>query len=123
MNDWLSELQALESELHHPGTRCSRSRLEALLHPDFREVGRSGRPYTRETVIAHLAAQAQPPDVVATGHELVPLGPDAALLTYRSAHRGPDGTLSLPARRSSVWRRTGPGWQLLYHQGTPSDDA
>ena len=121
--DLLAELRALESELHHPGVRSSRARLEALLHPDFREVGRSGRPYTRETVIEHLAAQSAPPDVVASDHELVVLAPDVALLTYRSAHREPDGTLTLAALRSSVWRRDGPGWRLLYHQGTPAAGA
>lgn len=115
----LEELAALEAELHHPGVRCSRERLEALLHPDFHEVGRSGTPYTRETVIRHLL-QADPPDVLAEGYRLQPLAPGVALLTYRSAHRQPGGPPALPALRSSVWVRTGGGWQLLYHQGTPA---
>jgi len=44
MRDLLELLRGLEVELHHPGTRCSRARLDELLHPDFDEVGRSGRP-------------------------------------------------------------------------------
>ena len=46
MDDLLTHLQTLEVELHHPGVRTSRARLEALLHPDFHEVGRSGRQGT-----------------------------------------------------------------------------
>jgi hypothetical protein len=54
------ELRTLEIELHHPGTRCSRGRLERLLHPDFHEVGRSGRRYGRETVIVFLSTETGP---------------------------------------------------------------
>jgi len=117
-------LQALEAELHHPGAPCTRERLEALLHPDFHEVGRSGRPYDRATVIAFLLSPAAAPQrVVAFDYRVFPLGPDAALLTYRSHHVGTDGAILLAARRSSVWRRADGGWQLFYHQGTPDGAA
>lgn len=123
MTDLAGVLEALESELHHPGTRATRERLEALLHPQFTEVGRSGRRYTRETVIAHLLAQAAQPDVMAWNHHAKALGPGVALLTYESAHRHSDGSLSLAALRSSVWLQTQAGWQLVHHQGTPAPQA
>ena len=63
MSHLLQEIQALEVELHHPGVRCSRQRLEELLHPDFHEVGRSGRSYNRETIINFLAAKESQPVV------------------------------------------------------------
>jgi hypothetical protein len=118
-----ADLQALESELHHPGVRVTRERLERLLHPEFSEVGRSGRQYTRETVIAHLAAQASQPEVVAKNYQAKLLSPGVALLSYESAHRSPDGTLGLRALRSSVWLQTNLGWQLVHHQGTPAPEA
>ncbi len=123
MPDLTAELQALESELHHPGTRITRERLERLLHPEFTEVGRSGRPYTRETVITFLAAQVTQPDVAAANYVARLLGPGVALLTYESAQNSADGTVDLAARRSSVWLQTEMGWQLFYHQGTPAPDA
>ncbi len=116
----LREIQQLEAELHHPGARCSRERLERLLHPGFHEVGRSGRQYDRETVIGHLASQPQPPSVVAGDYELHVLAEGCALLTYHSAHRAPDGTTSDQALRSSIWLRDDSGWRLFYHQGTPA---
>jgi hypothetical protein len=123
VSELAAQLEVLESELHHPGVRVTRERLEQLLHPEFTEVGRSGRQYTRETVIAHLAAQSSQPEVVASNYKILLLGPGVALLKYESAHRSPEGTLELRALRSSVWLRTGLGWQLVYHQGTPAPEA
>jgi hypothetical protein len=114
----LEHLQSLEVELHHPGVRCDRQRLEQLLHPDFHEVGRSGAVYDRETVIAHLAAQEEHPVIASDAFALAVLGDGVALLTYRSANVAADATRGRHTWRSSVWLRTPQGWQLRYHQGT-----
>jgi hypothetical protein len=116
----LQELQALEAELHHPGSCCSRERLEQLLHPQFHEVGRSGQAYSRDTVIGYLATVTVQPAVEADQYAVTALSEDCALLTYRSAKCLADGTRSEHALRSSVWLRTAHGWQLYYHQGTPA---
>ena len=123
MQDLLALLQELEVELHHPGTRCSHARLDELLHPDFDEVGRSGRRYDRMTVLSFLASQSEHASVESDDFRLVPLAPDAALLTYRSAHRDSDGRLHLHSHRSSIWMKDPTGWRLRYHQGTPAAQA
>ncbi len=120
MTALLSELAMLEAELHHPGVLCTRERLERLLHPDFHEVGRSGTRYTRQVVIDFLAAREQPPMVIAEDHRVERLSPDIALLHFRSHEVAADGTVFNAALRMSVWRLTGMGWQLSYHQGTPA---
>jgi hypothetical protein len=120
MQDLIRHLRALEVELHHPGTRSSRERLDALLHPDFNEIGRSGRPYDRATVLDFLAAQATHAPIESDAFALVLLAPQVALLTYRSAHRQPDGTRDLHTHRSSIWQEDAAGWRLRYHQGTPA---
>jgi hypothetical protein len=116
----LATLQSLEVELHHPGVRCDAARLEQLLHADFHEVGRSGRPYDRATVLRFLSEQQSPPPVLSGDFAVRELASGAALLTYRSAHRRPDGALELHTYRSSVWVQADDQWQLLYHQGTPA---
>lgn len=115
----LSELRELEVELHRPSARGSRERLEQLLHPDFTEVGRSGRCYARDAIIKRLLAEGERPDVWSGEFNVLSLGQFAALLTYRSAHAGPSGELANRARRASIWSRSTAGWQLVYHQGTP----
>jgi hypothetical protein len=120
MTSLLTELQTLEVELHHPGVRCNRERLETLLHPEFCEVGRSGREYTRETVINHLLVAQSAAPVVSESFTLCQLARGAALLTYRSAHGHAGKILTNHTLRSSVWLQTAVGWQLRYHQGTPA---
>ncbi len=119
-SELLQDLQKLEAELHHPGVRCSREQLERLLHPGFHEVGRSGRQYNRETVIQYLAAAEVQPNVESQDYAVTELAQGCSLLTYRSVHRQPDGALTEPALRSSLWLLTPMGWQLFYHQGTPA---
>lgn len=119
MSELLAQLSRLELELHHPGVRCSRERLAQLLHPDFHEVGRSGRPYTREFVIDHLSTH-EPPMVESCDFVVQELAEGCALLTYRSAHRAGDGSRIDAAWRCSIWQQGAGGWQLRYHQGTPT---
>ena len=118
MSPLLQELQALEVELHHPGVRCSRERLEQLLHPEFHEVGRSGRAYNRETIVNFLASQESQPVIRSEEFSVALLAPGVALLTYRSAHVEQDARLVNHTLRSSVWLKASQGWQLRYHQGT-----
>ena len=118
MSPLLQELQALEVELHHPGVRCSRERLEQLLHPEFHEVGRSGRTYNRETIVNFLASQGSQPVIRSEEFSVALLAPGVALLTYRSAHVEQDVSLVNHTLRSSIWLKASQGWQLRYHQGT-----
>lgn len=118
MTPLLFQLQTLEVELHHPGVRCNPDRLEVLLHREFHEIGRSGRSYSRATIVSYLASQETHAAVVSDGFAVSELAADVALLTYRSAHLGPDKRLSNHTLRSSVWVKTDVGWQLRYHQGT-----
>jgi hypothetical protein len=123
MNSLLPELQALEVELHHPGTRMSRERLEQLLHPEFHEVGRSGRTYSRKTIVNHLSAQRTQPVVVSDSFSVAELGSGIVLLTYRSAHVESSNRLANHTLRSSLWLKTAQGWQLRYHQGTAAAES
>lgn len=52
-------LSGLEAELHQPMVRRNGARIRMLLHPDFEEVGRSGRLYTREAIVAALLDEAE----------------------------------------------------------------
>lgn len=120
MASLLNDIQAPEAELHHPGVRCSRARLEQLLHPDFHEVGHLGRAYDRTTIVGYLASLESHPVVVSESFALVELAPKVALLTYRSAHEEQGKGLVNHTLRSSVWVLSPVGWQLRYHQGTPA---
>jgi hypothetical protein len=116
----LETLRALEVALHQPSVRRDRGRLERLLHPDFREFGRSGRAYDRAELLELLPQERQPDQVWSQDFALQPLAAGSALLTYRSARIAADGTLERHTNRSSVWQLTSEGWRMLFHQGTPT---
>ncbi len=88
------------------------------MHPEFHEVGRSGRAYSRVAIVNYLASEGSQPTIVSDSFAMTELAAEVGLLTYRSAHIGSDKVLTNHALRSSVWVKTGMGWQLRYHQGT-----
>lgn len=112
----LDTVVRLERELLDPAVRSDPASVAALLHPDFEEIGRSGRLWGRDTLIEELSIeQGFVADVEVLGAERV--GTDAVLLTMRATDaRG--ATL-----RSSLWVRdragSGARWRLRFHQGTP----
>lgn len=116
----LETLRALEVALHRPEVRRDPVALGALLHPEFREFGCSGRSYTRAEVLSEFAGGALAYAVWAQDFAVDELAPDLALLTYQSAHVTADGGLEAHAQRSSIWQLTPEGWLTRFHQGTPT---
>ena len=115
-----SNLTELERALHCRAVRSDSRQLEALLHESFVEIGRSGRAYERPEILAELASGLPPTGVWSQDFIVLELSPAVALLTYVSAHIDADGSLSGHTLRSSIWQGTAAGWQIRFHQGTPS---
>jgi hypothetical protein len=113
-----SELRDLEPVFHRPDRGTSRAVWDALMAPDYWEVGASGAVYDRAFVLDTLAARyADPAYDPMAGLELDDFavreaGPGVWLATYR-LRQG-----ERLSRRVSVWRATSDGWQVAYHQGT-----
>jgi len=116
-------LSRLEAALHLPEVRGDESRVNALLHPDFEEVGRSGRRWSREAILSMLLSESEVVEVAADNYTAVELQPGVVLLTYRTANRQADGALTRHTLRSSVWLSVSGGWQMRYHQGTAAAEA
>jgi hypothetical protein len=116
----LAILRELEVELHSAFTRASPQRLYALLHPEFCEFGRSGKTYSLSEMLALLQSEAQPPSIHAQDFALRELSQNIMLLTYRSAHIT-GGKLQRHTIRSSIWALGPSGWQMAFHQGTPTE--
>ncbi|MFI8437508.1 DUF4440 domain-containing protein [Streptomyces sp. NPDC079020] len=111
---------AIEGELRllDPLVRASEDLLATLLHPEFREIGTSGRLWSRETIIASLTADDAPNPGPLTASRMrgVQLCEDLVHLTFDTESKG------LRSHRSSLWRREESGWRLYFHQATPFID-
>ena len=120
-SELLHQILALETSLHRPEIRRSRAAAERLLAPEFVEFGRSGRVYDRRSVIkAHIEEDSASNDPVPKVSDVACrlLAEDCVLLTYRSAGRSSE--CSIETLRSSIWKRVGEGWHMVFHQGTPA---
>ncbi|PVG84562.1 DUF4440 domain-containing protein [Nocardioides gansuensis] len=99
----------LERSLLTDEVRSDPAAVAALLHPQWQEIGRSGRLRTREEILAEIAPIPQVTlDVVSVSE----VSPGVILLVWRGT------TDTHAALRSSLWVRTGQRWQQLFHQGT-----
>lgn len=117
----LQELRTLEESLQRCDVRRNRVKLDALLHPDFVEFGRSGQSYTKREIVDLLTGEQTEPLGWVGDYALQVVADDVALLTYRTARKTPSGEYARHTLRASLWKRVPSGWQLLFHQGTPTE--
>ena len=109
-----AEIRRLEERLLDPKVRADPEAVDALLDPEFTEIGQYGRVWTRAAILAALAAEPE-----LTGASTIEaftvrrVAPGVVLATYTLPEGG--------SRRSSLWRKRDAEWQMLFHQGTHFD--
>ena len=111
----LEELKLREPIFHRPEFGTTRQDYENMTDADFCEVGASGRRYSRDFVLQVLKNRAPDPEEskwLTRDFQCREIAADVFLLTY-TLLQGPRVT-----RRSTLWRRAGGAWKILYHQGT-----
>ena len=100
---------ALERSLLSEDVRADPVAVAALLHPQWQEVGASGRLWSREELLAEIGPLGQVGlDVI----DVQRVSDDVVLLLWRSIH---DDSAAL---RSSLWQRVSGRWVQRFHQGT-----
>jgi len=102
------EIRRLEEQLGAPAVRASADLLDRLVSDEFVEFGSAGQIYTKHDVIGQILA-APSVTLTFTDFRVLAVSPDVALATYRTGK----------SIRSSVWRREGQYWRIVFHQGTP----
>ena len=110
----IATLLELERAMWNDATRRDRSWMAEHVAASFTEFGWSGRTYTRDDVLDDAGAAAAPIDAQLVDLDIRALGPDTALITYRSIEARGAGN------RASLWIRRDGRWLLEFHQGTPS---
>jgi predicted enzyme related to lactoylglutathione lyase len=115
------ELERREPVFHRPEFGTTRRAFEEMTDASFWEIGASGRRYTREDVLDTLVQRySQPHEDVWETREFscTHLSADTFMLTYTLVQDS-----SRTTRRTSIWRKQGNEWKILYHQGTLVDAA
>ncbi len=108
----IKDLRELEERLLVTSVRRSPEQLNFLLADDFIEIGASGRVYDKAAIIEDLQQEtpAREKLTVCDFHVRM-LSGELAQATYTITESN--------TRRSSIWRRRGNGWEIVFHQGTP----
>ena len=104
-------LLALEKDFFRYEKMTDRAWLDATLHDDFREVGKSGFLFGKADVIESLTAATGDRDIAIFNFEMRQLKPDCWMVHYITK----DGGDSI--YRTSVWVREG-NLKLLFHQAS-----
>ena len=109
-----------ELSLHQFDIRTNQDSLSTLLHPEFLEVGKSGKTYNYQSIIESMGLEKRTDSSIhSQDYECIRLDNNAYLILYRTAVIDRKGAASDYAKRSSVWIYDGEEWKLRYHQGTP----
>lgn len=101
---------ALERSLLSDEVRADPAAVAALLHPDWCEIGRSGRLCTRADLLAAIGPLTAPARLEVISVDRIDTR--TILLAWRSVG-DPDAAL-----RSSLWVKDA-DWRQRFHQGTP----
>ena len=114
----MHEVVELERSLWASGNRNDPDYVNRLLHPDYLEVGSSGRMWMRDEILVPVGDfQAELADLA-----VAELAADVVLVTYTSVIddlTGTDEITQRPVTRASLWLYSGDRWLLRHHQGTP----
>ncbi|MFD4944389.1 DUF4440 domain-containing protein [Streptomyces sp. NPDC058239] len=107
---------AIEAEMRllDPAVRASPALVSELLDPEFLEIGASGRRWDATSILTVTSDGSVAPEAPVEVSDMsgAVLAPGIVHLTYFADHGG------RRAWRSSVWRLTGVGWRMYFHQGT-----
>jgi hypothetical protein len=109
-------LRELEASLLTTAVRKDRARVSRLLAEEFREFGRSGKVYTKASILSFLNEEE---DIRVAMQEFSCqfVSGGVALVTYRSERTEQAGE-TVQALRSSLWVWRDERWQMVFHQGT-----
>ncbi len=113
-------IQQLEEQLLQPGDRHSVETLDALLANEFLEFGSSGRTYDKQQILESLPNENPVPRTL-KDFKTMTLAPGVILATYHSTYWEPDAAPA-HSRRCSIWKQVNGRWQMIFHQGTPTNE-
>ena len=111
-----------EKMLQNPSD-SSIEELSALIDDNFYEIGQSGKTWNKGKVIEYFNQQrssTKKPCVVTMEDEnFVTVDKYVVLITYTFKQTDTSSNFSRSSRRSSLWKKQGERWVMLFHQGTP----
>jgi hypothetical protein len=114
-------LRQLEERLLQPSVRKSAEEVSELLASEFIESGSSGRIFDKQQIIASLQMESTVRRSLVDFKTWI-LSPGIVLVTYRAIRQVAPGEQLIYSLRSSIWKLIDGRWQMVFHQGTLSQE-
>ena len=112
----MEELKEREPIFHHPLYGTKREDFEKMTEETFWEVGASGKRYSRKFVLDTLEERFKNPpkeELEIKDFDCLEISENNYLVTYTLIQEKARIT-----RRSTIWKKRGEEWKIVYHQGT-----
>ena len=116
-----NHLRQLEERLLQPNVRKSAEEVSELLAHEFIEFGSSGRIFDKQQIIASLQMEPTVRRSLVDFKTWI-LAPAVVLVTYRAVRQGTSDEPPIYSLRSSIWKLIDGRWQMVFHQGTLSQE-
>ncbi|MGP4078182.1 nuclear transport factor 2 family protein [Halobacillus sp. K22] len=110
------QLYSLETTLLKGEVRKSEKILNELLAEDFVEYSSTGEIYDKDNILNRLPSEDDP-GIIMSNFEIKYLSPTSVLTTFKIFIE----SKQKHSLRSSVWKYNDEKWQMVFHQGTVTD--
>ena len=107
----------LEKQLCSPTRNKSYKEFDYIFSNDFIEFGSSGRVYDKTQTLETLKLPALN-EITIKEFNITELAPDVILAKYIAESSNINSGDVKRSLRSSIWKYTDEGWQIVFHQGT-----
>ncbi len=111
------ELLRLEKSLLDPNARKSVVEINKLLADEFIEFGKSGEIHTKSDEMKGLPTGEEFKYKMAS-FQSKQLAKDVVLVTYKITIKEKNDNAAISSLRSSIWKLIKNRWQIVFHQGT-----
>jgi len=105
------QIYRLEAKLLNLSIRQSEQKLSKIISDDFIEFGSLGEIYNKKDILKYLPIENTRSFEV-SHFDITILAENVVLATYRVSEN------SIDSLRSSIWKQSQNGWQMIFHQGT-----
>lgn len=117
INNLAEHIKQLEISLLSKEAGKNMSDPDKIISDDFLEIGKSGKIWTKQALITSYENKTEV-NITITDFRLKPLSDSILLAIYTAHHTSETYHPVVKTIRSSVWRLSGTGWEIVFHQGT-----
>ncbi len=122
MNGIAEQIKQLELKLLHLDLKTEPELINDLLSHDFEEISQSGKINARRDVVDWLIHKDIHLQWSLNDFRIRMLADELVMAMYTAQKMNDRNNLSKGSMRTSIWRRQGSAWKMIFHQASKITD-